>query len=274
MNRFAWRNILMLLLVAIGLHELSKAVPAAEKAPLAKPVLKFATNPNHRPVVEAMIPLMEAKGYKIEIKTFDDPISIDVATEEGSVDANLYQHRPYMENFNRSRGGHLVMAKPYLYTCLMGLFSKRHKSLSSIPEGGVIALAMDASNKDRALRMMHANGLISLNDISSTKTYTPLDIASNPKKLKFIEVDLWQLLRSLEDVDAGAISASHLIAAGLDASGALCFTQDDDQYAIGVVLREQDKDSQWAKDMMESFISGQCRKAIQDYYKGLYRLLF
>lgn len=239
-----------------------------------KTKLNLATNSNFRPVVDAMIPLMEAKGYKIELRSFDDPISIDVATEEGSIDANFYQHLPYLNNFNRSRGGHLVMVKPYLLGSVMGMFSKKYRSIDAIPAGATISLAMDGSNKDRAIRMMRDYGLVGLTDKASTGMYTLIDITSNPKNLKFIEVDLYQLPRTMDEVDASIFSACYLIAAGQDLSTVICYAKDDVDHPCGVVVRSENANAKWLRDLMEAISSDKCRKVAVETFKGGFTILF
>jgi len=239
-----------------------------------KTALTFATNFLFKPIVDAMIPLMEAKGYRIELRTFDDPISIDVATEEGSIDANFYQHLPYLDSFNRSRQGHLVMVEPHVVSIPIGLFSKKYPSVDRLPEGATIALAMDLTNKDRGLRMMRDNGLLTLAPTPAAGAYTPFDILDNPKKFRFIEVDLYQLLRSLEDVDAGVMPTTVLVVAGKDPKSALCYSMDDNQFRCGVVVREENRDSQWVKDILETITSDKCRKVIDEHYKGAFNIVF
>ncbi|NLK52317.1 MAG: hypothetical protein GX295_07720 [Syntrophomonadaceae bacterium] len=246
----------------------------APNIPEVKTNIKFGTNANFLPVVDAIIPLMEAKGYTIEIANFDDPISIDVATQEGSIDVNYYQHLPYMQKFNSSHNGTLVMVEPYLLAANMGLFSNKHKSTEALPDGATIAIAMDNSNKDRGLRMLRDNGLLTLAKTPAGGAYTLVDIADNPKKFKFVEVDLYQLLRTLDDVDAGAINCTYLITAGKDLSSAICFSKDADQFPNGVVVRGDNKDTQWVKDIMECITSDVCREKIEDHYKGSYKILF
>ena len=148
---------------------------------LEKTTLNFGVNANYIKVVEACIPLLEQKGYTIVLKTFDDPISIDIATAEGSVDVNFYQHLPYMKNFNNANKANLVMLEPYLVACRMGLASDKYHSLDQIPDGATIAIAQDASNKDRGLRLLNDNGLLVLNQHDDSYLYTTLDIKENPK---------------------------------------------------------------------------------------------
>jgi D-methionine transport system substrate-binding protein len=276
MEKLTQVSLLVLFVFAVvcsGVCDDSKNVKGAP-AGLQKTTINFATNANCRVHVDAMIPLMEAKGYTIKLTNFDDPISIDVATEEGSIDANYYQHLPYMNNFNRSRGGHLVMVKPYLLGSVMGMFSKKYKSIDALPDGGTVTLAMDGSNKDRAIRMMRDYGLVTLSETPTSGMYTLIDIINNPKKLKFVELDLYQLPRSMDEVDASIFSAIYLITAGQDLSSAICFSKDDVDHPIGVVVRSENKDAQWLKDLMEAISSDQCRKVAKETYKGGYSILF
>ncbi len=241
---------------------------------LEKITLKFGTNANYIKIVEACTPLLEEKGYTVEIKTFDDPVSIDTATAEGSVDVNFYQHLPYMENFNASHDANLVMLEPYIVACRMGLASDKYDSLDKIPDGATIAIAQDASNKDRGLRLLNDNGLLTLSEQDDSYSYTTLDVVDNPKNLQFVEVDLYSMLKTMEDVDAAAFQCLYLITAGQTLDNILCFSKDDERYPCGIVVDEKYKDTQWAKDLMEVFTSDVAKEAYATYWQESMKVLF
>jgi len=241
---------------------------------LEKTTLNFGVNANYIKVVEACIPLLEQKGYTIVLKTFDDPISIDIATAEGSVDVNFYQHLPYMKNFNNANKANLVMLEPYLVACRMGLASDKYHSLDQIPDGATIAIAQDASNKDRGLRLLNDNGLLVLNQHDDSYLYTTLDIKENPKNLKFVEVDLYSMLKSMEDVDAAAFQCIYLITAGKILDNILCFSKDDHRYPCGLVVDAKYKDTKWAKDLIEVFTSDVARDAYAETWQESMKVLF
>lgn len=152
--------------------------------------------------------------------------------------------------------------------------SRKYRSVDALPEGATITFAMDGSNKDRAIRMMRDYGMVTLAEKPASGMYTVIDITSNPRKFKFMEMDLYQLPRTLEEVDASIFSACYLVAAGQDLSSAICFSKDDADFPCGIVIREENKDTQWAKDIMEAISSDRLRQVAIDVFKGAYEILF
>ena len=156
----------------------------------------------------------------------------------------------------------------------MGLGSNKHHSLEQIPDGATIAIAQDASNKDRGLRLLNDNDLLVLSQKDDSYIYTTLDIAKNPKNLNFVEVDLYSMLKSMEDVDAAAFQCIYLITAGKTLDNILCFSKDDNRYPSGIVVDAKYKDTNWAKDLMEVFTSDVARDAYAKTWQESMKVLF
>lgn len=185
----------------------------------------------------------ERYGLTVKIVEFNDYNLPNEALQDGSLDANVYQHLPYLKAAMQARGYQLeVMGKTFIYPT--GIYSKKYKSLSQLPKKALIALPNDPSNEARALLLLQKAGLITLK--KDLKNTTLQDIASNPKHLKFKELDAAQLPRILDDVDAAIINTTYAIPAGLTPSRDALFTEDKNSpYANLIVVRKNnDKKAQ------------------------------
>lgn len=232
-----------------------------------KKTIKFGTNANNINIVEGIVPEIEKMGYTVNVKMFDDPVSVDTATMEGVVDINFYQHKPYMDNFNKANNAKLIMLEPYIGLSLMGMASNRYTSLDEIPDGAKISMAQDASNKDRALRLLNDNGLLTLSSQNDNYSYTPIDIIDNPKKIQLVEMDLPSLLASLDDLDCAIFNLGYLITAGRTLDNVICYSKDQMRFPLGVVVDEKYKDQKWAADVMKAFTSDTAYAVLQENWK-------
>ena len=175
------------------------AQAASEAAPSNKIVVGATPEP-HAEMLNLIKEDLAAQGFILEVKEFTDYVTPNEAVESGEIDANFFQHIPYLESFNRDKGFHLVNAGG-IHIEPLALYSKKYKALAEIPEGAKIAIPNDPSNEGRALLLLASAGLITLNDPKALES-TPLDIKDNPKKLTFAEVEAASLPRVLDDVDA------------------------------------------------------------------------
>ena len=190
-------------------------------------------------------PVLEKKGYKVTMKSFDDSVQPDQALKEGSIDINWYQHEPYMKSYNKENKTNFVMVKPKTYAPLFAMYSTKYKKVSQIPDGAIIGLCNDATNQDRGLRLLQKEKLIKLNP--SVKVATIHDIKSNPKHLKFKEAEMSVLPQSIDDVDAICLAGLHMVNAGKDANNYIAKSNDDKEYAVGFVVNKKDQNAKWAK---------------------------
>lgn len=179
--------------------------------------LRIGASPTpHKLILEFAATLMEEKGYTLEISEYQDYVIPNTAVESGELDANFFQHQPYLTDFNESNNTHIVSVAAVHYEPF-GLYAGKTASIAELADGATIAVPNDGSNEARALYLLEQEGLITMKE-DAGYTATILDIAENPKNLNIIEVAAAQIPRSLEDVDMAVINGNYAIQAGLNAS--------------------------------------------------------
>lgn len=212
--------------------------------------------------------LAKSAGLDLQVKEFSDYVLPNTATEQGQVDANFFQHKPYLEDFNKKNGTHLVAVADVELEPL-GLYSHKAASLSALKDGATIEVPNDTTNEARALDLLAANGLITLRD-GAGQSATPADIATNPRHLKFKELEAAQLPRSLGDVDAGVINGNYALEGGLSPVKDALVTEKaaGNPYAnILVVKQGQETDPRVVK-LVRLLNSPQVEQFIKDTFKG------
>ena len=201
---------------------------------------------------------------------FTDYVLPNTALEQGDLDANYFQHTPYLDNFNEENGTHLVSVGKIHYEPF-GIYAGKTSDLSAIPEGGSIAIPNDGTNEARALLLLEAQGLIKLKE-GVTFTATVLDIAENPKNLDIKEIEAAQLARSLQDVDAAVINGNYAIQAGLKVKDALAIEDKDsiaaDTYANVLVVKEGHENDEATKALLAALQSDTAKKFMEEKYEG------
>ncbi|MFI9813931.1 MetQ/NlpA family ABC transporter substrate-binding protein [Saccharothrix variisporea] len=212
--------------------------------------------------------LAKDKGLKIEVVEFTDYVQPNTALVDGSLDANYFQTVPYLETFKAESGAKLEWIGP-VHIEPLGVYSKKHKKLSDLPNGARVAVANDATNEARGLRLLQDNGLIKIK-AGAEKTATIKDIADNPKNLEFVELEAAQLPRSLEDTDASVVNGNYAIDAGLKpANDALALEKaEGNPNANGLVTRAELKDDKRIKDLLELLQSQQVKDYIKQTFSG------
>ena len=249
------------MLVGCGSSSSSKSSDDAKtESSDEKKVIKLGVRDN-ADQVNAVMDAIEAAGYKVDVTVFDDSNQPNVALGEGSIDINWYQHEPFLKAYNDANGTDFVMVEPKTAAPLFAMYSEKIKSVDELKDGDTIALCSDASNKARGLHLLESQGLITLDD--SVETPTQYDIKENKLNLKFIEADMQVLPQSLPDVAAILCAAAHMVNAGLDGTDYVCASDDAETYAVGFVVRKEDKDAEWATGLAKAV---QC-DALADYYK-------
>ncbi|WP_035856587.1 MetQ/NlpA family ABC transporter substrate-binding protein [Cryptosporangium arvum] len=212
--------------------------------------------------------LAEKEGLDLEIVEFNDYVQPNVALQDKQLDANYFQHKPYLAEE--------VKAKGYKFTALtpvhiepLGLYSKKVKDLTAVPEGGVVAIPNDPSNSGRALNLLAANGLLTLKDGVGVNA-TERDIASNPKKLTFKALEAAQLPRSLDDTAVSVINGNYAIETDLNpAEDALALESGtDNPYANLLVVRAGDEKDERVVKLEKLLHSPEVKKFIEDKYSG------
>lgn len=188
---------------------------SCSKSKDSKKLVIGATPVPHVELLSLVVDDLKAQGIDLDIREMNDYVVLNEALESGDLDANFDQHIPYMESTNRERGFHLVNAGG-IHIEPFALYSKKYKSLDSIPDGATITIPNDPTNGGRALLLLQAAGFITLQENAGLEA-VPEDIASNPKNLKISPVDAATLPRTLDDVDASTINGNYALDAGLTA---------------------------------------------------------
>ncbi|QFZ16643.1 MetQ/NlpA family ABC transporter substrate-binding protein [Saccharothrix syringae] len=212
--------------------------------------------------------LAASKNLKIEVVEFTDYVQPNTALVDGSLDANYFQTVPYLDTFKAESGATLEWIGP-VHLEPLGLYSSKHKSLADLPAGARVAVANDATNEARGLKLLQDNGLIKVR-AGAEKTATVRDIEDNPKNLEFVELEAAQLPRSLDDTDASVINGNYAIDAGLKpADDALALEKTEgNPNANGLVTRAELKDDQRIKDLLELLQSQQVKDYIKETFAG------
>ena len=212
--------------------------------------------------------LAKKAGLDLEVKEFTDYVTPNTATEDGSVGANYFQNQPYLDDFNKKRGTHIV---PVVTVHLepLGLYSHKVKSADALKSGATIAVPNDSVNEARALKLLAANGIITLKDGVGNEA-TPSDIAKNPKNLTFKELEAAQTPRSLDDVDAAVVNGNYAIEADLKpASDALVLeSAKENPYGNFLAVKDGNEDDPRVKKLAELLTSAEVKKFIEDKYAG------
>lgn len=249
---------------------LALALVATLSSPLLaqdKPIKVGVTAGPHAQIFEQVKKIAEKDGLKIQIVEFSDYVQPNAALAAGDLDANSYQHKPYLDQQVKDRGYKLVSVA-YTVNYPIGLYSKKVKSLTELKEGAKFGIPNDPTNGGRVLLVLQDKGLIKLRPEAGLKA-TPLDVIDNPKKLKFVELDAAQLARSLDDLDAAAINTNFALSAGLNpAKDAIAQESAKSPYVNIIAVREQDKDKPWVAKLVKAYHSEEIRKYIQTEFKG------
>ncbi|AZS88342.1 ABC transporter substrate-binding protein [Streptomyces griseoviridis] len=212
--------------------------------------------------------LAKKAGLDLEVKEFTDYITPNTATEDGSVGANYFQNQPYLDDFNKKRGTHIV---PVVTVHLepLGLYSHKVKSVDALKSGATVAIPNDTVNEARSLKLLASKGLITLKDGVGSEA-TPQDIAENPKKLTFKEVEAAQTVRSLDDVDAAVVNGNYAISSGIKpAKDALVLeSAKDSPYGNFLAVKKGNEKDPRVKKLAELLTSPEVKKFIEDKYQG------
>jgi D-methionine transport system substrate-binding protein len=221
----------------------------------------------HAEIMEQVQAVAADKGLTIEIVEFTDYLIPNQALAAGELQANSFQHQPYLDNQNTNAGLNLVSVATTV-NFPMGIYSSRHASWDEVPEGGTVAIQNDPTNGGRTLLLMADKGVIALRDGVG---YLPtiLDITENPSNLRIIEIDAAQTPRSLDDVDAAAINTNYAVDAGIDPTSAILREDPKGPYVNVIAVREQDRDAPWVATLIEAYHSDEVRAFVEDRFGGV-----
>lgn len=243
--------------------ELQKIVVGASPAP-------------HAEILKAANDVLKEKGYELEIKEYVDYIQPNLALESGDLDANYFQHLPYLESFNKENGTNLVSAGAIHYEPF-GVYAGRTTSLDELQDGATIAVPNDTTNEARALLLLEAQGLIKLKEDAGL-TATKNDIVENPKNLQLYEVEAAQLPRVIGDVDVAVINGNYAIEAGYKVSDALAVEASDSlaatTYGNVVAVRAGEENDPAIQALIDALTSDEVKAFIESTYDGAVVPLF
>lgn len=226
-----------------------------------------ATAVPHAEILKLIQPELAKQGVELEVKVFTDYVQPNVQVAEKRLDANFFQHKPYLAEFNKGKGTNLV-AVAAVHVEPFGAYSSKHKALAAVPEGATVAIPNDPTNAGRALLLLDRAGLIGLKDKTNILA-TPKDIIANPKKLKFREIEAATLPRILPQVDLALINTNYALEAKLNpAKDALAIEGGESPYANWLVARADNQASPAIKKLAAALQSEAVRKFIQTQYKG------
>ena len=232
-----------------------------------KPLKVGVTAGPHAQIFEQVKKIAEKDGLKIQIVEFSDYVQPNAALAAGDLDANSYQHKPYLDAQIKDRG-YKFAPVGYTVNFPIGIYSKKVKNLNELKEGARVGIPNDPTNGGRVLLVFQDQGLIKLKAGAGLKA-TPLDVVENPKKIRFVEVDAAQLPRTLDDLDASAINTNYALSAGLNpGKDAIAQESAKSPYVNLIAVREQDKDKPWVAKLVKAYQSEEVRKFIQTEFKG------
>ena len=232
-------------------------VVAAGSATAAQATTKIrvgASPTPHAEILKVANDVLKPQGYELQIIEYSDYVQPNMALEGKELDANFFQHKPYLDDFNKEKGTKLVSIGTVHYEPF-GIYAGKTKSLGALKDGAMVAVPNDTTNEARALLLLQSNGLIKLKD-GAGLTATRRDIAENPKKLKIEEIEAAQLVRALPDVDLAIINGNYAILGGLKVADALSAEKADSiaatTYANILAVRAGDENRPELKALIDA----------------------
>lgn len=253
-------------LTLVGVISASLLVGCSNDSGEEDKTIKVGASPTpHAEILEVVKPLLEEKGYELEIVEFDDYVLPNTSLAEGELDANYFQHVPYLEEMNKEKDLSLTYtAKVHIEP--MGIYSEKHDSLDDLKEGAKISVPNDATNEARALQLLANNGII---EVADKELITAKDITENPKNVEIVEVEAAQVPSTLQDVDFAIINTNFALNVNLNPTkDALAIESNDSPYANILACREDNKDDEKIKVLTEAITSDEVKSFIEEKYEG------
>lgn len=254
--------------VGCGSTDEAKTETGATEASEDKVITIGATPSPHAEILELVKENLASEGYTLEIVEYNDYVIPNTALEDGDLDANFFQHQPYLDDFNAENGTHIVGVAAVHFEP-MGIYAGKAASLDDVSDGAVVAVPNDTTNEARALLLLEANGLIKLKDGAGI-TATVLDIEENPLNLEIQELEAAQIPNSLQDVDIAVINGNYALSAGVDAP--ITVESSDslaaETYANIICVKEGNEETDKTKALVKAVLSDEVRDYINDNYDG------
>ena len=248
------------------------AESTAETSELAGTTLKVAASPTpHAEILNAAKDILAEQGIDLEVIEFTEYVQPNLVTESGEVDANYFQHKPYLDGFNVKQGTHLVSVGPVHYEPL-GIYPGKSSDLENIADGATIAIPSDTTNEARALQLLATQGLITVRDDAGL-TATINDITENPHNIKFEEIEAAQLPRTVQDVDFAVINGNYALAAGFSVKNDALATEDASSeaaqtYANILAVKEGRENDPAIQALYAALTSDKVKDYINSTYDG------
>lgn len=224
----------------------------------------------HSEILEQAKPILAEQGINLEIVQIEDSVTPNTGLVEGSLDANFFQHQPYLNDFNQENGTDLVSVGAVHYEPF-GIYAGKTKSLADLPNGATVAVPNNTTNEARALLLLQQEGIITLKDGVDIRA-TIQDVAENPKNLKFKEIAPEQLVNALPDVEIAVINGNYAIEGGLKVKDALAVESDQGvaakTYENILVVQKKDENNEAIKKLIDVLQSDDIRKFIEEKYDG------
>jgi len=234
----------------------------------AAQVLKVGANPlPQAPILEFVKPFLAEEGIELQIIEFSDYVLPNIALAEGDIDANLFQHIPYLESFSADRNLDLTWIAG-VFIAPIGVYSKKIDSLDQLRNGAEIGIPNDPTNGGRALLLLESAGLIKLREGAGLYA-TPLDIVQNPKRLRIREIEAPYLPRSLDDLDAAVINTTYSLEAGfVPVKDALFIEGAESPYINVLAVRRADAEREDLQKLARALTRPEVRDFILEYFEG------
>lgn len=224
----------------------------------------------HAEILVEAAKLLKTAGITLNIVEYSDYVQPNMALESGDLDANYFQHKPYLDDFNAQNGTKLASMGPVHYEPF-GIYAGRSNDLKNLKNGAIVAVPNDATNEGRALLLLQDQGLVTLR-LGSGLTATSRDIVENPRNLKIAEIEAAQLVRALPDVDVAVINGNYAILGGLKVANALAVEAADSMaattYANVLAVREKDTNRPELQALYTALVSPEVAQAMRDKYAG------
>ncbi|WP_315799073.1 MetQ/NlpA family ABC transporter substrate-binding protein [Bradyrhizobium sp. SZCCHNRI3043] len=223
----------------------------------------------HAEIIDVVKKVAAERGLDIKVVEFTDYVIPNQALALKDLEANSFQHEPYLKN-QISKTGWKIVKVATTIASPQGVYSQKYKALAELPEGAKVAIANDPSNGARGLMILALHGAIKLKDPSNVASRV-VDITDNPKKLKFVELDAAQLPRALADVDLVSINNNYAVQAGLNpAKDAIARENAEGPWVNILAVREEDKDKPWVKQLIEAYQSEPVKAFLETRFNGTY----
>lgn len=222
----------------------------------------------HAEILAQVKDVLAQEGYDLQVVEYNDYVLPNTALEDGELDANFFQHQPYLDDFNAENGTHLVSVAAVHFEPF-GLYAGKTDSIANLKDGAVVAVPNDTTNEARALLLLEAQGLIKLKE-GAGLTATVLDIEENPLNLEIKEIEAAQLVRSLPDVDIAAINGNYAAEGGLNVADAIAVEASDslaaDTYANVIVVKEGNENAEKTQALEDAVLSDGVKSYIEETY--------